>query len=155
MDELQPDIEQLIAVLELLDGTDFSEFRFETDKIKIVIRRGDDAVERAQAAEEPPGVEPPSSPEPPVTAELLDGTIPVKAPLVGTFYRAPQPGAEPFVEVGDRVEPSSVVGIIEVMKLMHAIEAGVAGVVSEFCVANGEAVEYDQVLLKVRPEGGE
>jgi len=76
----------------------------------------------------------------------------VKAPMVGTFYRSPSPGAKPFVEVGDRVEPDSVVCIIEVMKLMNTIHAGASGVVREIRVENSQPVEFGQVLLVIAPE---
>jgi acetyl-CoA carboxylase biotin carboxyl carrier protein len=76
----------------------------------------------------------------------------VKAPMVGTFYRAPSPGAPPFVEVGDRVQPDSVVCIIEVMKLMNTIHAETAGIVREIRVENSQPVEFGQVLLVIEPE---
>jgi acetyl-CoA carboxylase biotin carboxyl carrier protein len=71
--------------------------------------------------------------------------------MVGTFYRAPSPGAPPYVEVGSAVEPATQVGIIEVMKLMNAIEAGVNGVVKEILAANAEPVEYGQPLMLIEP----
>src|SRR5262249_3172034 len=72
-------------------------------------------------------------------AEDEDGElVVVRAPLPGTFYRAPRPGAAPFVEVGSRVGADTVIGIVETMKLMNSVPAGVAGVVAEFCVANAE-----------------
>ena len=73
----------------------------------------------------------------------------VRAPLLGTFYRAPKPGAPPFVEVGARVEPDSVIGIIEVMKLMNAVRAGTRGVVRDIRARDGALVEYGETLLLV------
>ena len=73
----------------------------------------------------------------------------VKSPMVGTFYRAPEPGAHPFAEVGARVTAESIVGIVEVMKLMNSIPAGQAGVVTHILVNDGEPVEYGQVLLVI------
>jgi acetyl-CoA carboxylase biotin carboxyl carrier protein len=75
----------------------------------------------------------------------------IKAPMVGTFYSAPAPGAKPFVEPGARVERDTVVCIIEVMKLMNSIRAGVDGTVREIRVENGEPVEFGQVLLVIEP----
>jgi acetyl-CoA carboxylase biotin carboxyl carrier protein len=75
----------------------------------------------------------------------------VKAPMVGTFYRAPSPGAKPFVEVGDKVAPDSVVCIIDVMKLMNTIHAGASGTVREIRVENSQPVEFGQVLLVIEP----
>jgi acetyl-CoA carboxylase biotin carboxyl carrier protein len=76
----------------------------------------------------------------------------IKAPMVGTFYRSPSPGAPPFVEPGARVERDTVVCIIEVMKLMNSIRAGVSGTVREIRVENGEPVEFGQVLLVIEPD---
>ena len=75
----------------------------------------------------------------------------VKSPMVGTFYRAPEPGAPPFVDIGDQVDPDTIVCIIEVMKLMNSIPAGAKGVVSQIVVTDGEAVEYGQVLMVIEP----
>jgi acetyl-CoA carboxylase biotin carboxyl carrier protein len=71
--------------------------------------------------------------------------------MVGTFYRAPEPGAPPFVEPGTRVGPDTIVGIIEVMKLMNSIPAGCAGVVTNVLVGNAEPVEYGQPLIAIDP----
>jgi len=76
----------------------------------------------------------------------------VRAPLPGTFYRAPRPGAAPFVEVGSHVGADTVIGIVETMKLMNSVSAGVAGVVAEFCVANAELAAQGAVLLRIRAD---
>ncbi|MBM7806752.1 acetyl-CoA carboxylase biotin carboxyl carrier protein [Geodermatophilus bullaregiensis] len=86
-------------------------------------------------------------------ADAAEGTTAVRSPLVGTFYAAPSPGADPFVRVGDEVEPGQTVGIVEAMKLMNPIVVDDAGVVAEVLVADAESVEYDQVLLRLRPAG--
>jgi acetyl-CoA carboxylase biotin carboxyl carrier protein len=78
------------------------------------------------------------------------GLVAVRAPLPGTFYRAPRPGAAPFAEVGSRVGADTVIGIVETMKLMNSVPAGVAGVVAEFCVANAELVAQGAALLRIR-----
>jgi acetyl-CoA carboxylase biotin carboxyl carrier protein len=80
------------------------------------------------------------------------GLVAVRAPLPGTFYRAPRPGAAPFAEVGSRVGADTVIGIVETMKLMNSVPAGVAGVVAEFCVANAELVAQGAALLRIRAE---
>ncbi len=77
----------------------------------------------------------------------------IRSPMVGTFYRSPEPGAEPYVKVGSRVAPGQTVCIIEAMKIMNEIEAEVAGVVREVCVEDAQPVEYGQVLFKVDPNG--
>ena len=86
-------------------------------------------------------------------AEDEDGElVVVRAPLPGTFYRAPRPGAAPFVEVGSHVGADTVIGIVETMKLMNSVPAGVAGVVAEFCVANAELAAQGAVLLRIRAD---
>ena len=80
------------------------------------------------------------------------GLVAVRAPLPGTFYRAPRPGAAPFVEVGSRVEADTVIGIVETMKLMNSVHAGVAGVVAGFCVANAEFAAQGAALLRIRAD---
>ena len=79
--------------------------------------------------------------------------ISVKSPTPGTFYAAASPGAAPFVQVGGRVTPTTVIGVIEAMKIFNEIQAECTGVVAEICVENQQPVEYGQVLLKVDPTG--
>jgi acetyl-CoA carboxylase biotin carboxyl carrier protein len=83
-----------------------------------------------------------------------DNRVPVLAPLVGTFYGAAQPGAKPFVEVGDSVEPGETVCIVEAMKMMNEVAAGEGGKVAEILVENGDWVEFEQVLMYLEPEEG-
>ena len=81
-----------------------------------------------------------------------EGLVEVKSPLLGVFYRAPKPGEPAFVEVGSRVEEDSIIGIIEVMKLMNSARAGVKGEVVEILAVNGEMVEHGEALMLVRPD---
>jgi acetyl-CoA carboxylase biotin carboxyl carrier protein len=83
------------------------------------------------------------------------GLYPVCAPLVGTFYRALEPGARPFVEVGDEVRPGQQVAVVEAMKLMNSVEVDVAGRVVAILVADAEPVEYGQQLLHLQLRDGE
>jgi acetyl-CoA carboxylase biotin carboxyl carrier protein len=80
-----------------------------------------------------------------------DNRVPVLAPLVGTFYSAAQPGAKPFVEVGSSVEPGQPVCIVEAMKMMNEVAAGEGGKVAEILCANGDWVEFEQVLMYLEP----
>ena len=80
------------------------------------------------------------------------GVVAVRAPLPGTFYRAPRPGAAPFVEVGSRVGADTVVGIVETMKLMNSVTAGAAGTVAEICLGNGEFAAHGATLLRIRAD---
>jgi acetyl-CoA carboxylase biotin carboxyl carrier protein len=86
-------------------------------------------------------------------AHEADNRVPVLAPLVGTFYRSGQPGAKPFVEEGDVVEVGQTVCIVEAMKLMNEIGAGEAGKVASILVQDGEAVEFEQILMYLEPAG--
>jgi acetyl-CoA carboxylase biotin carboxyl carrier protein len=83
-----------------------------------------------------------------------DGLQRVCAPMIGTFYHSPEPGAPPFVAVGDTVVPGQQIGILEVMKMMSPVEAHIAGTVREILVADGSSVEFQQPLLAVEPVGG-
>ena len=78
--------------------------------------------------------------------------VAVPTPLPGTFYRAPRPGAAPFVEVGSRVSADTVIGIVETMKLMNSVHAGVDGTVAEFCVQNAEFAAHGATLLRIRAD---
>jgi acetyl-CoA carboxylase biotin carboxyl carrier protein len=86
------------------------------------------------------------------TEDSEAGLVVVRAPLPGTFYRAPRPGAAPFVEVGSRVSADTVIGIVETMKLMNSVPAGVAGTVAEFCLANAEFAAHGATLLRIRAD---
>jgi acetyl-CoA carboxylase biotin carboxyl carrier protein len=105
----------------------------------------------ATAVAAPVGVAPVTQATPP-KASAVDG-MGVSAPSVGVFYRAPSPGAPPFVEVGDLVQADTTVCILEVMKLMNPIAAGIAGTVVAIHVANADMVEKDQTLLTIAPTG--
>jgi acetyl-CoA carboxylase biotin carboxyl carrier protein len=85
------------------------------------------------------------------TKSKEEGLIEIKSPMVGTFYRAPSPGARPFVDVGDQISPGDVLCIIEAMKLMNEIKAEVGGKIVEILVENGEPVEFSQPLFLVKP----
>jgi acetyl-CoA carboxylase biotin carboxyl carrier protein len=77
----------------------------------------------------------------------------IRSPMVGTFYKAPEPGAEPYIKVGNRITPGQTVCIIEAMKIMNEIEAEIAGVVREIPVEDSQPVEFGQVLFRVDPNG--
>ena len=137
-------------IMRLVEESAFDELTLEMDGIKLSLRRGG-----APSVAAPPvvNVAPVSAPvqEAPPKAVIADPNIQeVPAPLLGTFYRSPKPGAPPFVEVGSQVEEETIVGIIEVMKLMNSVRAGVRGTVTEIVPADGSLVEYGATLLRVR-----
>jgi acetyl-CoA carboxylase biotin carboxyl carrier protein len=94
-------------------------------------------------------VSPGTVPGPPAPSEAGDLFL-VRSPIVGTFYRAPNPNADPFVKVGDEVEPGRVLCIVEAMKLMNEIESEVSGEMTRIFVENGESVEFGQALFGIR-----
>jgi acetyl-CoA carboxylase biotin carboxyl carrier protein len=81
-----------------------------------------------------------------------DGLVEIKSLMIGTFYAKPSPDSEPYVEVGSNVDPQTVVCVIEAMKVMNEIKAETSGTIAEICVTNGQAVEYGQVLFKIKPD---
>jgi acetyl-CoA carboxylase biotin carboxyl carrier protein len=142
-------------IMRLLEQSSFDELTLEMEGIKLSLRRGVAAAERAESVSVPPAaIAPtptPAIPERPVAAD--PNIHDVVAPLLGTFYRSPKPGAPPFVEVGATVTEDTVVAIIEVMKLMNTVRAGVRGTVVEILPVDGALVEYGEVLLRVRKSG--
>jgi acetyl-CoA carboxylase biotin carboxyl carrier protein len=94
----------------------------------------------------------PSASKAPSMVSAHEGLLQVTSPMVGTFYAAPEPGAAPFVALGQRVQEDTQVCIIEVMKLMSSIEAGVKGTIADVAVKNNEPVEFGQVLFWIRPD---
>jgi len=85
-------------------------------------------------------------------AEPVEGMHEVTAPMVGTFYRAPSPSSEPFVREGSKVQPGTVLCIIEAMKLMNEIESGVSGTVREILAENGSPIEYGQAIMLIEED---
>jgi acetyl-CoA carboxylase biotin carboxyl carrier protein len=90
----------------------------------------------------------------PIPERVGDGLVRVEAPMVGTFYRAAQPGAPPFVEEGDAVGPGQTLCILEAMKLMNEVKAEIEGVIRAIHVRNAEPVEYGQLLFELEPING-
>ena len=80
-----------------------------------------------------------------------DGSVAVVAPTMGAFYSRPGPSSPPFAEVGASVDADDTVGLIEIMKVFNNVNAGISGIVTEVCVADGEAIEFGQVIMRIRP----
>jgi acetyl-CoA carboxylase biotin carboxyl carrier protein len=138
-------------ILRIVDESDLDELRIDTEGFSLhVLRNGAAAsAEPARSAAAAPHAAEEPEPEPPSE----DGTVVVPSPMLGTFYRAEAPGATPFVEVGATVDPDTTVCIIEVMKMMNSVPAGVSGTIVEVCAENGELVEYGEPLIRVRVGG--
>jgi len=139
-------------IMRLLEESSFDSLSLEINGVKLNLQRGSTAPVRPAAASAPPTPQPP---EPEARRKVRPPSEPgfseVASPLLGIFYRAPKPGQPPFVEVGASVEEETVIGIIEVMKLMNSVRAGVKGEVAEILAENGGLVEYGEVLMRVRP----
>jgi len=140
-------------IMKLLESSSFDRLNLEVDGMKIELERSG-APARPRAAPATPDA--PAAPAaPPVKAAAVlreEGLVEINAPLLGIFYRAPKPGEPPFVDVGSRVDTETVIGIVEVMKLMNSVAAGVTGEIVDIVGANGELVEHGEVLMLVRPE---
>ena len=153
------DLEKIRQLIDLMNANDLQELEVHDDGKKIRLRKTEDkeivAIPTAPVAAAP--VAAPVAGVPPAApaangAPSDNGMVNIPSPMVGTFYRSPNPEADPFVEVGDRVRPDSVMCIIEAMKVMNEILADVEGVLQEILVANGEAVEFGQPLFVVKAD---
>ncbi len=166
------DLKELKDLLQILDERQIAEFELEEDGLKLRIRKaganGTVTTLVAPAVPAPPaapgvgsatapsngGTAPASSGQPAVPAAVApveDGLVVVKSPIVGTFYRAPDPNSPPFVNVGDKIKVGQVLCIIEAMKLMNEIEAEVTGEIVTIHPDNGQPIQYGEPLFSVRP----
>jgi acetyl-CoA carboxylase biotin carboxyl carrier protein len=143
-------------IMRLVEQSGFDELNLEIDGTKISLRRGAAADPGAAAKLHAPAPMP-AAPVATIAQAPMSGADPnvqdLPSPLLGTFYRAPKPGAPPFVEVGAQVEADTIVGIIEVMKLMNTVRAGVRGTVAAVLAADGALVEFGETLLRIRKTG--
>jgi oxaloacetate decarboxylase alpha subunit len=144
--------ERIREVVRIVQETGIAEIAVEEEGTRVSVRR----TEEPAPVEAPPlsAGEPLSKEEPveaPADGSPTDGAIRVEAPMVGTFYRAPQPGAPPFVEEGDAVAPGQTLCILEAMKLMNEVKAEIEAVVRAIHVQNGQPVEYGQALFDLEP----
>jgi acetyl-CoA carboxylase biotin carboxyl carrier protein len=154
-------------ILRLVEASAFDEFSLEFEGLKLNFKRGAGADAAAGtdaaagaggptarhviAAELPAAAAPAAAaPAAPTPVVADPNSHDLRSPMLGTFYRAPKPGAPPFVTVGSAVEEDTIVGIIEVMKLMNTVRAQVRGTVAQVLAADGALVEYDEILMRVR-----
>jgi acetyl-CoA carboxylase biotin carboxyl carrier protein len=146
---------EIRRLAELLREYSLTEIEIEQEGVRVRLRRETGGSASAPTAAAAPALRPqgeivaPALPAAPVASQAHLLTI--EAPMVGTFYRAPSPDAQPFVREGDRVKKGQVVCIVEAMKLMNEIESKVAGRVMKVLVENAQPVEYGQPLFLVEP----
>lgn len=149
------DLKDIKAVIDLMKKNAISEFELEKQDFKIRLKRsvapvGVSADEAMPVQMLAPAPIPAATLAAPSVPPIVNG-LEIKAPMIGTFYRAPSPESAPYVEVGTEVNSESVVCIIEAMKVMNEIKAEVRGVVTEILVDNAKPVEFGQPMFKVRP----
>jgi len=145
--------ERIREIVRIVQDSGVGEVTIEDDDLRVTVRRTDDRLpDLPQApAGAPLAVE---EPEPAPVEPPSDGLVRVEAPMVGTFYRASQPGAPPFVEEGDPVAPGQTLCILEAMKLMNEVKADVEGIVRTISVENAQPVEFGQLLFELEPLNG-
>jgi len=159
------DLRYVKKLIEMLDGSTVDSIEISSDK-GMKLRIAKSAMQRAAVAmaapmlpaapASAPAAVAPAAPEPAAAAAPVAPKSPLlelKSPMVGTFYGCPEPGARPYVAVGDRVTKGKVVCIIEAMKIMNELEAEFDGVVREIGVSDAQPVEYGQVLFRIDPTG--
>jgi acetyl-CoA carboxylase biotin carboxyl carrier protein len=138
-------------LIKRLEGSTVQRFSVEAGDTKIEIERGMPAGVAVSALPAAAAAAPGED----SAAAADDNRHQVKAPLVGTYYGAPSPGADPFVKEGDSVEVGQTVAIVEAMKLMNHVQADAAGTVAEIAAVDGQWVEFEQVLMYLEPAGEE
>ena len=148
--------DEIIELLKALNESKFDELRLEIAGFKLVLSKGSTS-ESIQQVEAPPEPEEAQEPEDLLNGDShhlkdLEGLVAVRSPILGIFYRAPKPGAPPFVEAGSRVGADDTVCLIEVMKLFNTVAAGISGTIARVCAENGQMVEFGQVLFLVEPD---
>ena len=145
--------ERIRELVRIVQETGIGEVTTEEDGLRVSVRRSDERAGAVVPGEAPLAVEGAAAAELPV-APSANGLIRVEAPMVGTFYRAPQPGAPPFVEEGQAVGAGQTLCILEAMKLMNEVKTDVEGIVRTIHVENAEAVEFGQLLFELEPVVG-
>jgi len=160
--------DDVLHILKLIDESKFDYFQLEVGELKITVSKGDPipisslGAQTATASASGPAVAAPKpQPTPAATptvgaaaakpAAIPEGMLPITAPLLGTFYVAPEPGAPPFVKVGQQITEDTTVGLIEVMKVFNSVRAAVSGTIVEVVAQNGQFVEFGQTLFIVKP----
>jgi len=156
------DLDKIKRLVEIMEQKELVELEIKHGDDKIVLKRCPAQPPAAPTAGRAPAqygtapaardVTETAAKMPTVKPQEEQNLIEIKSPIVGTFYATPSPDSEPYVETGVHVEPQTVVCIVEAMKVMNEIKAETSGTIVEILVTNGQAVEYGQVLFRVRPD---
>jgi acetyl-CoA carboxylase biotin carboxyl carrier protein len=166
MAQKDSDLQRIEELIEIMKQNDLVEVEIKHGDDKIFLKRSQPqpAVGKAVAVVpmiepavsavpvRPNGIQTSSSEAPPSGTQPQQGLVEIKSPLIGTFYATPSPDSKPYVEVGSHVDAQTVVCIIEAMKVMNEIKAETNGTIAEVLLTNGQAVEYGQVLFRVKPD---
>ena len=154
------DLKDIKAIVDLMRKNSIAEFELEREGFKIRLKRGTNGAAPAPASDDSPSanviVAPnvatlPPIPLPPPAPPQVPASQDIKSPMIGTFYRAPSPESDPYIDVGSEVGPETVVCIIEAMKVMNEIKSEVRGVITQVLIDNSKPVEFGQAIFKVRP----
>jgi len=158
--------DEVLKILDLIEKSNFDYMQLQVGELKLTVSKGNYIPGASPAA--PQQTEKPAKPQTPAKeakakekasaqkrkeAHKIDGGLEIPAPIVGTFYAAPEPGAAPFVKLGSKIDEETTVGLIEVMKVFNAVQSRVRGTIADVCVQNGQFVEYGQTLFVVKPDG--
>lgn len=157
--------DEVLEILKMIEDSSFDFFQVELGELKLTVAKGGYVPNSGDAAPSPSPAAPPppapvaAAPSPPPAespagklTEIPEGLVAITAPMVGTFYVAPDPESPSFVEVGARVDEDTTVALIEVMKVFSAVRSGVSGVVEQVLIPNAGSVEYGQALFLVKPD---
>jgi acetyl-CoA carboxylase biotin carboxyl carrier protein len=149
-------------IMRIVETSKFDELSLDLDGVRLRLRRTgasggfSQTTTEAQAAAPIAAPGPINASRPVVAAGPADANLrEITSPMLGIFYRAPKPGSAPFVEIGSAVDEDSVIAIIEVMKLMNTVRAGVKGVITEILPADEALVEYGEVLMRARTDAAD
>ena len=159
------DIKQIVGLIEALDRSNFDSLQLDVGHFRLTLGKGEPASvlpgEMAPAPAAPkismpaPAAtaqpKPAPTPKPSKPAANMAGTVEVPSPIMGLFYSRPDPSSPPFVSLGGEVDEETTVGLIEVMKVFNAVQAGTKGTVVEICVQDAQTIEIGQTLFRIRP----
>jgi acetyl-CoA carboxylase biotin carboxyl carrier protein len=150
------DLDKLLTLVEMMEKHGLTEVSLTRGDEKLRVRRGPELGTPVFVPQQPPMTGPSvpaaSGPETLAAKGTSDGTVTINSPTVGTFYSAPTPDDPPFINVGSKVQPETIVCIVEAMKVFNQIPAEVAGTVVEILAKNGDSLEFGQPLFRVRPD---